>query len=228
MSSNSSLKPLVLHSHATGPNPYKVAIALEMLHLPYTVIVWDFGDDPKKGVKGEKFLAINENGRVPALEDPNTGVVSWESQACLNYLERVYDKNHVLGLPDNASEQDKVDFDKWNSFLISTLGPMMGQLNWYKAYNATKNEDALKRYDEQTKRTFGVLEAQLKKSGGKSVLPKGFSMVDVQYYPWIVQWDYPAGLNIKDYPTVEKWFNQIEQMDEVKKAYEKVKNGEHA
>lgn len=124
MSSNSSLKPLTLHAHATGPNPYKVAIALEVLDLPYVVKLWDFGDDSEKGVKGAKFLAINENGRVPALEDPNTGVVAWESQACLNYLERVYDKRHVLGMPDEASEQEKVDYDKWNAFLISTLGPM--------------------------------------------------------------------------------------------------------
>jgi glutathione S-transferase len=34
---------------------------------------------------------------VPALEDPNTGVVSWESGACMNYLRRVYDKSNLLG-----------------------------------------------------------------------------------------------------------------------------------
>ena len=71
-----TLKPLTLHAHATGPNPYKIAIALETLSVPYEVRLWDFGDDPVNGVKGAAFLAINENGRLPALEDPNTGVVS--------------------------------------------------------------------------------------------------------------------------------------------------------
>lgn len=76
-------------------------------------------------VIGPDFLKINQNGRVPALEDPNTGVVSWESGAVLNYLLRVYDKKNILGPKD--SEQDRVDFDKWIYFLVSTLGPMMGK-----------------------------------------------------------------------------------------------------
>ena len=126
------MQPLVLHAHATGPNPIKIALALEALHLPYAVQQWQFGDDPNNGVKGTAFLRINENGRVPALEDPNTGVVSWESGACMNYLRRVYDKqNSVLG-PVGDSEQDRVDFDKWEYFLLTTLGPMTGQANWFR------------------------------------------------------------------------------------------------
>ena len=123
MSSNP--KPLVLHAHGTGPNPYKIACALEFLHLPYEVNLWQFGDGPN-GVKGSNFTKINPNGRVPALEDPNTDVVSWESGACLISLLRVYDENQKLG-PAGKSEQDKVDFDKWIFFLVSTLGPMMGK-----------------------------------------------------------------------------------------------------
>ena len=53
--------------------------------------MWEFGDNLTTGVKGSAFLAINENGRVPALEDSNTGVVSCESGACVNYLRRRYD-----------------------------------------------------------------------------------------------------------------------------------------
>lgn len=109
--SSGDLKPLKLHAHATGPNPYKIAIVLEALHVPYEVKMWEFGDGPN-GVKGPEFLKINENGRVPAVEDPNTGVVSWESGAIINYLLRVYDKQNALG-PKGESEQDKVDFDKW-------------------------------------------------------------------------------------------------------------------
>lgn len=123
---STNIKPLVLHAHGTGPNPYKAAIAMELLGLPYEVKLWQFGD-ASNGVKGPEFLKINENGRVPAIEDPNTGVVSWESGACINYLVRVYDKQHKLG-PRGDDEQSKVDFDKWIFFLVSTLGPMMGQV----------------------------------------------------------------------------------------------------
>ena len=123
-------KPLVLHAHSTGPNPIKLAIALEALGVNYVVNLWDFGEDPEIGVKGAKFLKINENGRVPALEDPQTGVVSWESGACMNYIRRIYDKDGKLG-PD-GTEQDLVDFEKWEYFLLTTLGPMTGQTNWYR------------------------------------------------------------------------------------------------
>lgn len=124
------MQPLLLHAHASGPNPIKIAIALEALNTPYNVKLWEFGNDREKGVKGEVFLRINENGRVPALEDPNTGVVSWESGACMNYVRRVYDKENFLG--PKGSEQDIVDFEKWEYFLLSTLGPMTGQTNWYR------------------------------------------------------------------------------------------------
>jgi glutathione S-transferase len=45
------MKTLILHAHNTGPNPYKIACALEFLELPYEVHLWQFGD-AKNGVKG--------------------------------------------------------------------------------------------------------------------------------------------------------------------------------
>jgi len=128
---NPHIKPVVLHVHASGPNPVKIAIALEALKVPYIVKHWDFSDSPETGVKGSKFLQINENGRVPAVEDPNTGVTAWESGACMNYIRRVYDLNNEIG-PAGSSGQDLVDFEKWEYFLLSTLGPMQGQVNWFK------------------------------------------------------------------------------------------------
>lgn len=122
---------LLLHAHEFGPNPIKIAIACESLNLPYDIKLWDFGDDPEKGVKGTRFLKINENGRVPALEDPKTGVTVWESGAIMNYLRRNYDQLGTLG-PNGSSEQSKVDFDKWEYFLLTTLAPMNGQTNWFR------------------------------------------------------------------------------------------------
>ena len=96
--------PLTLHAHGTGPNPYKVAILLEELSLPYEVKLWQFGDDANNGVKGSNFLKINENGRVPALEDPNTGVTSWESMAVVNYVLRTYDHTNRFGPGHGAQD----------------------------------------------------------------------------------------------------------------------------
>ncbi|KAF2212719.1 hypothetical protein CERZMDRAFT_40630 [Cercospora zeae-maydis SCOH1-5] len=219
----SNLQPLILHAHGTGPNPYKVAAALEALNIPYEVKLWQFGDAPN-GVKGPQFTKINENGRVPALEDPNTGVTSWESGAVLNYIRRVYDKQNKLG-PRSSSEQDIVDFEKWEYFLVSTLGPMMGQVNWFRHYHSSKNDDALKRYEEQAYRCFGVLDGQLKKHGGPFILPgNSVSAVDFHFFPWVYQHRF-AGLSMDSYPNVKKWIEQVSALPEIKAAYEKIPKG---
>ncbi|KAG9239498.1 putative glutathione S-transferase 2 [Amylocarpus encephaloides] len=235
MSSNQALMPLVLHAHVGGPNPFKIAIALEALSVPYTVKVWEFGDAPN-GVKGEKFLEINENGRVPALEDPNTNTVSWESAAIMTHVLHTYDREHayhpshhpsedVPGVAVTANPQGLIDFDKWIAFLISTLGPMMGQANWFRHYNAIKNDDALERYTAQSYRCFDVLEGQLAKSGGESVLATGYSAVDWHFYPWVAGYGF-TGLNLDKHPMIKTWLEVIKGKGEVGRAYEKIGKGE--
>ena len=162
----SQRKPLTLHAHILSPNSLKVAIILEILKLPYAVKNWDI-DASSTGLKGPIFYAINENGQVPALEDPNTGVTSWESEAVMKYLLREYDIDNLLGPAKDDSKQDLVDFDKWKYFLLSTFGPMSEQASWYRYDNEVKNEDAFKRYEAQTYRCYDVLEGHLDKMEGK-------------------------------------------------------------
>lgn len=58
------------------PNPSKVLIILEELHLPYESS-WVELD----GLKQKPYTDVNPNGRVPAIEDPNHNVTLWESGA---------------------------------------------------------------------------------------------------------------------------------------------------
>jgi glutathione S-transferase len=226
--STSSLKPLLLHAHSTGPNPYKVAILLQALDVAYTVKLWDFSSS-SSGVKGEAFTAINPNGRVPALYDPNTGVTSWESLACINYVLRVYDTGKKFGPKDEeGGQRGRVEFEAWISFLVSTLGPMMGQCNWFRHYHDEKNEDAYKRYEAQVYRCFGVLEGQIKGHGGEWVLGgEGPSAVDYHFEPWMRQVGF-AGLSLESYPVLKGWVERAQGLAEVVRAYESVKEGEEA
>lgn len=54
--------------------------------------------------KAEWFTAINPNGRVPAIVDPNTGLTLWESGAIVEYLVETYDKEGKLTVPDTAGK----------------------------------------------------------------------------------------------------------------------------
>lgn len=67
-------KPIKLYSHLGGPNPPKVAIILEELGLPYDEVFLEMGPS----MKSEPYISVNPNGRVPAIEDPNTGLTIWE------------------------------------------------------------------------------------------------------------------------------------------------------
>ena len=55
-----------------GPNPWKTVIVFEELNIPYSATYLDFGDG-KGGVEHEEFLKKNPAGRVPLINDTNTG-----------------------------------------------------------------------------------------------------------------------------------------------------------
>jgi glutathione S-transferase len=111
MTSNTSLKPITVWGHNIGPNPLKVRMILEELGLPYDYKFLEFAE-----IKGEAFLKINPNGRVPAIEDPNTGLTLWESGPIVEYLVEQYDKDHKISY-DTFTE--KYQIKQWIGFQIS-------------------------------------------------------------------------------------------------------------
>ena len=135
------LNPIKLYSHAgvgvpilptfnprliqliQGPNPPKVAIILEELGVPYETQLMDFLD-----MKKEPFTSVNPNGRVPAIEDPNTGITLWESSAIIDYLLETYDKSNSL---QYTSGPESFLQKSWMAFQISGQGPYYGQRAWF-------------------------------------------------------------------------------------------------
>lgn len=85
----------------------------------YETILKDFAD-----LKKEPFEAINPNGRVPAIEDPNTGATVWESGAIIEYLLETYDGAHTLSYTDTT---DRIESRCWFHLQLSGQGPYFGQ-----------------------------------------------------------------------------------------------------
>ena len=52
-------RPITLYSHNTGPNPWKVAIILEELAIPYETKFLDMQTE----IKAKPYTDINPNGR---------------------------------------------------------------------------------------------------------------------------------------------------------------------
>ncbi|KAL4786087.1 putative glutathione S-transferase [Aspergillus varians] len=201
-----SLKALTLwtlRGHTGTPNPWKVLMILEELKLPYEPKLVDLGD-----LKKEPYESINPNGRVPALEDPNTGITIWESGAILEYLVDTYDKQHTISFP--AGSKEFYESKQWLHYQMSGQGPYFGQAIWFMVYHPEKVPSALERYVNEILRVSGVLNRSLQDKeylvGGK------FSYVDVAFVPWFeaaaLFWSKEMNLE-KSFPNVDSWLNRI-------------------
>jgi len=184
---------LELYTSAT-PNGWKASVTLEELGLPYTVkaLSLDAGDQKKPA-----FLAINANGRIPALVDD--GFAIFESGAIMVYLA---EKTGRL-LPADAKGRSLVM--QWLMFQMGGLGPMMGQANVFYRYWPEKIQSVIDRYQGEGARLFAVLDGRL---ADNEYLAGDYSIADIANWCWarIYFW---SGIDIAPFPHLKRWLDQI-------------------
>ncbi|SPO06931.1 related to glutathione S-transferase [Cephalotrichum gorgonifer] len=149
-----SLKTITLWGHDSGPNAWKVAMILEELNVPYTHKIIDFPD-----MKKEPYESINPNGRVPEIEDPNTGTTLWESDAIIEYLIGTYDKQHNISFAPGSKEY--YEAKQWLYYQVSGQGPYFGQAVWFTLYHPEKLPGVVDRYVNEIRRVSGILDRAL-------------------------------------------------------------------
>lgn len=89
---------------AYSPNGHKIAVTLEELGLPYDMVHVNL---PAIQHKEPWFLAINPNGRIPALTDKledGTEIKLFESGSIQQYLVDRYDTDHKISYPRGTKE----------------------------------------------------------------------------------------------------------------------------
>ena len=114
-------------------------------------------------LKKEPFERINPNGRVPAIEDPNTGITLFESGAIIEYLVETYDKENKISYGDKFPE--KFLCKSYLHFQMSGQGPYFGQKGWFSRFHTEHLPSAIDRYANEIKRVVGVLDRVLKDNG---------------------------------------------------------------
>ncbi|RYP13852.1 hypothetical protein DL767_010541 [Monosporascus sp. MG133] len=205
------MKPIILYSHRHGPNPWKVALVLEELNVPYKSEFLEF-----KAVKEEPFTLLNPNGRVPAIEDPNTGVTLWESGAILEYLIEQYDKDHKISY---AEAPETYLTKQWLFFQVSGQGPYYGQATWFTLYHPEKLPSAIKRYVDEIHRVMGVLEKALEK--GDWLVWDKCTYADLSFLPWQRPVPKFTGEDVYEkFPKVGAWMRRMESRPAVRKVIE--------
>src|SRR5215510_172376 len=136
-----------------SPNPSKVALFLEEAGLPFEPVAVDTrkGDQFKP-----EFLAVNPNGKVPAIDDD--GVIVFDSNAILLYLAEKTGKFLPANTPKGRGE-----LLSWLMFVASGIGPFFGQAVHFKHFAPEKVDYANNRYQYEAQRHLGVLEGRLAK-----------------------------------------------------------------
>ena len=182
---------------AATPNGYKVSIALEELDLPYTLHALKLADGEQKQ---DWFLAINPNGRIPAIVDRGNGDFAvFESGAILLYLA---EKAGRL-LPDDPKQRSVAI--QWLMFQMGGLGPMMGQANVFTRYFPEQIPSVIDRYRRESRRLLEVLDRRL---DGRDWLADDYSIADIANFAWARTYNWP-GVEIGGLDNLSAWLDRI-------------------
>jgi GST-like protein len=182
---------------APTPNGFKVSIMLEEIGMPYTVHALNLG---KLDQKQPGFLAINPNGRIPAIVDRANGDFAvFESGAILIYLA---EKSGKL-LPSEPKARSVAL--QWLMFQMGGVGPMQGQANVFFRYAPEKIQYAIDRYQNETSRLYEVLESRLRDA---EYLAGEYSIADIATWPWVAIHGW-AGVSIDGLPSVARWLEAV-------------------
>jgi GST-like protein len=168
-----------LYSFPT-PNGVKVSIALEEMALPYEphIIVIQ-----KNESWTPEFLALNPNGKIPAIIDPagpgGKPLGLFESGAILMYLA---DKTGLFVPADPARRWETI---QWVFFQMAAIGPMFGQVGFFHKFAGKDYEDKrpLQRYADESKRLLGVLETRL--DGRAWIMGDDYTIADISMLGWV-------------------------------------------
>jgi len=188
-----------LYTHAT-PNGHKVSIMLEELALPYRIHLVELA-------KGEqldpRFLALNPNGKIPALVDPagpgGQPLTVWESGAILIYLA---EKSGSALLPSSGAARYATL--QWLMFQMANVGPMFGQAGHFALYAKEKVAYGIERYTKESRRILGVMDRQL--AAGAYLAGAAYSIADIATFPWTNSvLRIPTLASFDEWPHVARW-----------------------
>jgi GST-like protein len=165
---------------APTPNGVKAGIMLEETGIAYEAhridITANESHDPA-------FLALNPNGKIPAIYDPDgpsgKPLALFESGAILIYLA---DKTGLFLSNDPNTRYETIQWVMWQ---MGGVGPMFGQLGFFHKFAGRDYEDKRPRdrYATESARLLGVLDARL--TDRAWVMGDDYSIADISLLGWV-------------------------------------------
>ncbi len=176
------------------PNGHKASIALEEMEIPYDVRpVNILGGDQFQ----PEFVKISPNSKIPTIVDRDEdNFAVFESGAILIYLAEKCGRF----LPTDLRGRSRTI--QWLMFQIGGVGPMMGQANVFFRYLPEKIEVAISRYQNECRRLFEVLDAQL----GRTEWLAGdeYTIADMANWAWVRTHNW-SGVSVDGLENLQRW-----------------------
>jgi len=193
---------LQLYSAPT-PNGVKISIMLEETGLPYEAHRVNLSEGESRT---QEFLALNPNGRIPAIIDPAgpDGLVRVsESIAILIYLA---DKTGQFLAPSGQARYETIQWAIWQ---VSAIGPNFGNLGYFSRFAGKDIEDKrpMKRFADESRRLLGILDTRL--DGKRWIMGDDYTIADISLLGWVrgLIHNYEAGdlVGYSDFKNVARW-----------------------
>ena len=189
------------------PNGVKASIMLEETGLPYEAHLVDITRDESHL---PEFLALNPNGKIPAIVDPDgpdgKPLGLFESGAILMYLA---EKSGRFMPADAAGRWETI---QWVFFQMASIGPMFGQVGFFNKFAGREYEDKrpLQRYVNESKRLLGVLDGRL--DGRDWIMGRDYTIADIATLGWVNNlvtfYEARELVGFDDYANVAAWLER--------------------
>ncbi|MCH4247502.1 MAG: glutathione S-transferase N-terminal domain-containing protein [Acinetobacter populi] len=191
------------------PNGHKISIALEEMQLDYQIFPINIS---KNDQFQPEFLKISPNNKIPAIVDHDTfdgqPIAIFESGAILQYLGR------KTGLFYPSAERQRIEVEQWLMWQMGGFGPMLGQNHHFSRFAPERLAYPTKRYQDETKRLYGVLDHRLH---DRDYVAGEYSIADMAIFPWMLRYDWQS-IDLNDFPNAKLYFERMQQREAVKKA----------
>ena len=198
-----------------SPNSRKITIMLEELGVPYTLvpIMMSRGDTMRAD-----YNVLAPSQKMPVIVDPEgpdgKPISIFESGAILKYLAEKHRRFY------GSSWAERVQIDEWLFWQVGGLGPLLGQAEHFLSKDREQIPYAIKRYVDETRRLYGVLEGQLTRQRARGVdfvAGNDLSIADFAIFGWARKWkDVAMGEN--EFPVVYRWRDMINDRPAVQRA----------
>ena len=188
---------LRLYDDPISGNGYKVRLVLTQLGIPFEYVALDI---MKSETRTPAFLAINPNGRIPALR-LDDGMVLSESNAICWYLA----EGTKLAPGDRLSRARTL---QWMFFEQYEHEPNIAVARFWK-HLPKMDERQARELPERMRRghlTLGVMEKHL--TGRKFFVGETFGLADIALYAYTHVAE-EGGFDLAPYPAIRAWLARV-------------------